>query len=483
MRIARIDLEQFGPFDAAAIDIPAPVAGQRGELVIFEGPNGSGKSAILQAIACSAAKPHLGGAPLDLWPLWTREPIARDPAADGFALMPPLRDVLQHLRTPKGAAYVTIEDDGASFRSTVGREGVAWAKEAEGSKVAERIEAIVSAAAGTATKLHWAAFAYKAHLSAPPRAAEGPAEIDAPPLRGALSFGTFAPVSTRLEELVTNIVCELESASAASLRPASGDRGEVMACAPDERQRRIDRIEDAMSEATGRAIHFEFPFAELAPKILIDGEKIPLSRIGEGMRRTLAWLSDLLIRLQRIAWARPMISPLDQDFWLILDDIDEGLHPTAQARILPALRRLFPNARFYVATHSPFLIASAGEGLVLSLRPDNRRRVTLAVPARRLEPGQSLEWVMEEVFSVETGFIDPATRSALAAHRRDINRLRRSKESLGAQDWNALLERRAKLLGLNEEVQSVVAMLEVPVRAVIEARVVSSTLPPDEVGE
>jgi hypothetical protein len=73
-------------------------------------------------------------------------------------------------------------------------------------------------------------------------------------------------------------------------------------------------------------------------------------------------------------------------------------------RILPALRRLFPNARIYLTTHSPFA------------------------------------------------------------------RLRR-KEAFAEADWQAFLARRAELMKLNEQVQTVVAMAEVPVQRVIDARI------------
>ena len=128
------------------------------------------------------------------------------------------------------------------------------------------------------------------------------------------------------------------------------------------RQRMIDTIARALSDVLLRAVTIEFQFGRQAPVVLLDSEPIPFELLGEGLRSTLAWLSDLLVRLHRIAWANPEISPLEQDFWLILDEIDESLHPTMQMRILPALRRLFPNARMYVTTHSPFVVASAAEG-------------------------------------------------------------------------------------------------------------------------
>jgi hypothetical protein len=142
-------------------------------------------------------------------------------------------------------------------------------------------------------------------------------------------------------------------------------------------------------------------------------------------------------------------------------------------RILPALRRLFPNARIYITTHSPFVVASAGEGYVFSIQPDADHRVRGPIPARRLEPGQSLEWVVEEIFGAETGVLDAFTRDRLHAHRNDINRLRR-KDAFGEDDWRAFLARRDELMRLGEQVQTVVAMQEVPVARAIEAHVTAA---------
>jgi hypothetical protein len=394
--------------------------------------------------------------------------------------MPPRRDAAQRARARSGAIRFTLEHRGAAFPATIDAEGLRWPEDAAASTIAEHIQATEHAAGGAPTKLRWAAFAYQAHLPTPIISSRGPAEIDAPPLRGALSFGASEPASGNLGQLLTNFDYELAKASTQSFRP--GALAEGVDRVADSRRLGLMQIEDALSQAIDRSIHFEFPFGQHSPKVLIDGEEVSLALLGEGLRSTLAWLSDLLVRLLRAPWADTSRSPLEQDFWLILDAIDEGLHPLQQGRLLPILRRLFPNARLYVATHSPFLVASAGCGVVFSLRPNARRRVSGALPARRLEPGQSLEWVVEEVFGAETGFIDPWTRAAIAAHRLDINRLRRKKEALTGPEWDALFARRATLLRLGEEVQSLVAMIEVPVRAVIDERTTINRPPPFEGG-
>ena len=181
------------------------------------------------------------------------------------------------------------------------------------------------------------------------------------------------------------------------------------------------------------------------------------------------------MRLERIVWIDITRSPMDQDFWLMLDEVEESLHPKMQARVLPALRKLFRNARIFAATHSPFVVASAGEGTVFAIRPGPDHRVRGQVEARPLKPGQSLDWVVTEIFDTQSGFIDPGTRQNLADHDDDIQKIQ-SKSSI---DWEAFFKRRDALMDLNDEVRTVVAMQEIPVRAEIDRQLRARTQPAD----
>src|SRR4029079_709402 len=180
--------------------------------------------------------------------------------------------------------------------------------------------------------------------------------------------------------------------------------------------------------------------------------------------RTLAWLVDLVARLELTPWKDVSRSPFDQDFWLLLDEVDQSLHPALQRHILPALRRLFPNAHIYASTHSPFVVASASEGYVFPIRPSKKTHlVTGETKPEALLPGQSLSWIVEEIFDTPSMFLDEETRSGLAAHERDVKVLR-TKKSI---DWVPFLENRRWLMSLNDEVATIVGMREVPIQDLI----------------
>jgi energy-coupling factor transporter ATP-binding protein EcfA2 len=452
MRLARLELKDIGPFEDAVFEIPEPAKGT-GELVLFEGPNGCGKTTILQAMAC-AAEPPTGGA--------YDEPTA---------LHAPFEELARRARSRNGPLTSAKVEEAGEFLVVNGpRHWVKWFP-AEGVRTpaAKLIIDAHSAARGEPNAaLRWAAFAYQGHQLTPIVATKGPANIEAPSLAGALSFGAVEPASAHFGQLLVNLDQEIAKAFLEAHRNGiSDERKAELDRLADARRRMVGEITQAISRALNRKVTIEVPVGQHSPTVFVDGEAIPVGLLGEGMRSTLAWLSDLLVRLERIPWVDTTRSPLEQDFWLILDEIEQSLHPTMQAHIYPALRELFPNARIYATTHSPFVVASLGEGTIFPIRPDRDHKVRGIVKARPLRPGQSLELVTSDIFQAPSGFVDQQTQDDVRAHDRDIIALRQKKDI----DWETFFVRRERLMSLNAEVQTLVAMQEVPVKNEIVRRI------------
>jgi energy-coupling factor transporter ATP-binding protein EcfA2 len=459
MRVEEIKLKEVGPFEDAVLQIPAPAAGQRGELVLFEGPNGSGKTTIAQVIACACAMaPKLHQPP--------EEPTLGAPE---MLLQARVRD-----QAGKGSALLEHRSSRLTVSSPLPRRK--WNPEPGGDSEPARL--LLDCARflwhSEDGLLSWAAFAYRGHQQTPVVSTKGPAEIVEHPLLGALSFGGQHPASNHFGQLLVNLDYELAKATLAAVEARRTGASAAIVLAAEQgaeaSRKALAACQRALSSVLGRSVQFEFPPREYTPRVLFDGEPIPLDLVGEGMRSTLSWLTDLLVRLYRIPWKDATTSPNEQPFWLILDEVDESLHPTQQMRLLPALRGMFPSANIYMTTHSPFVVASAGEGVVFPIRPDKDRRVRGSIEAKPLHPGQSLEWVTEEIFQASTGFIDAGSRDALRVHEADIARLRR-KEAFSDEDWRAFEDRRSRLFAMGEEIRAMVAMQEVPVRAGIEAAI------------
>lgn len=458
MRVTRLELDGIGPFEGAVFEFPAVAPGEKGELVLFEGENGSGKTTLLQAIA------------LALQP-------AGDIAKAPFFFRQRLRDKHAYLTA------VEIEHEGQRMRAWRDGSGYRSNSSAANSAVAEQIQRLRDAVAPDA-ETNWAAYSFASHQATPVIQVNGPQEISVRYLRRALWFGaqpvparspTQQPAATLptmpsappLGQLLCNFDYERSRAIAYGSKSSSQSQKLKLDRAASSYEDAISRMQDALSEVLDRRVQFDFQLGQPSPRILFDDQEIPLQLLGEGLRSTFSWLSDLLIQLLLTPWQDKTRSPLDQDFWLLLDEVDQSLHPQMQRRLIPVLRKLFKYARIYATTHSPFVIASAARGHVFSITPDPKtRRVSGPQRAIKLEPGQTLERIISEVFGSPSLFIDEATQKHLADHQQEIDRLRRGQ----AIDWAQFLPLRDWLWQRTEEVRTVVAMREIAVREKIDEK-------------
>lgn len=77
-----------------------------------------------------------------------------------------------------------------------------------------------------------------------------------------------------------------------------------------------------------------------------------------------------------IAWQIYMYSTEEKTgFTVIIDEIENHLHPTMQRQILPDILAAFPEACFIVSTHSPLIIGSVQDSNVYVLRYDSRNKI------------------------------------------------------------------------------------------------------------
>lgn len=148
----------------------------------------------------------------------------------------------------------------------------------------------------------------------------------------------------------------------------------------------------------------------IQPKLRIGSQTLNFSQIPDGVRVTLGWLADFLMRADAYKWApaaaesRPGI--------LLFDEIEGFLHPLWQRRILPALREALPTTQSIVTSHSPFVISSCpGSTIhVLNVNRDGTAYVERRVPA---PIGESITSTLKDIFGVESRF-DVETETQLA---------------------------------------------------------------------
>jgi predicted ATP-binding protein involved in virulence len=85
---------------------------------------------------------------------------------------------------------------------------------------------------------------------------------------------------------------------------------------------------------------------------------LPVSQLSDGIRGVVALVADLAFRCVRLNGFHGPTAPEETDGIVLIDEIDQHLHPGWQQRILPALRNAFPRVQFIVTTHSPEVLST-----------------------------------------------------------------------------------------------------------------------------
>jgi len=97
---------------------------------------------------------------------------------------------------------------------------------------------------------------------------------------------------------------------------------------------------------------------------------------SQGTQSVLQWLAYVLINYAKYYGYPSNLA--EQPGIMIIDEIDAHLHPTAQQRILPALRHHFPKMQIFCSTHSPLMLIGLQPGQIHVLQRDSQGTVTVS---------------------------------------------------------------------------------------------------------
>jgi hypothetical protein len=143
------------------------------------------------------------------------------------------------------------------------------------------------------------------------------------------------------------------------------------------------------------------------------GGRFPLEALADGYRLSFNWILDLY------AWAL-RADAIDSEGQvsgiLLIDEIEQHLHPSLQAEVLPRLSELFPKMQLFVTTHSPLVVLDAKPEEVVVLRREGNEIVAEPhVPDFR---GYSAEDVLTDPRLFDTPEVfGSEKREALERHR------------------------------------------------------------------
>ena len=169
-----------------------------------------------------------------------------------------------------------------------------------------------------------------------------------------------------------------------------------------------------------------------------DPESVPiyLGHASSGTAGTLLWIRWLALKMVHYYgfpedWAqRPAI--------LLIDEIENHLHPTWQRRVIPALQKHFPRLQIFATTHSPFVVAGLKKGQVHLLQRDAEGVVTATTNERDV-----IGWTADEILQTLMGVDEPTDQ--LTIDRAVRLRQLRGQEILTAEEESEMNELRRQV--------------------------------------
>ena len=140
----------------------------------------------------------------------------------------------------------------------------------------------------------------------------------------------------------------------------------------------------------------------------------------------------------------------DKPAILLIDEIENHLHPTWQRRVIPALQKHFPGLQIFATTHSPFVVAGLQAGQVHLLDRNADGVVTASTNEQDI-----IGWTTDEILRTFMGVDEPTDELTIQRSKR-LRELR-GKESLSDEERDELENLRQQV---NEDLLSSSSPLE-----------------------
>jgi len=163
---------------------------------------------------------------------------------------------------------------------------------------------------------------------------------------------------------------------------------------PDVRQVGVTRAKvmvnrQRLIEVDGKSISYEESQEIVGKEVVLDmntGKRIPAHAISEGTMLALGLLTVLM-------------NP-NQPNLVLLDDVEQGLHPTAQRHLIAVFKEILeknPNLRIIFSTHSPYIVDELTPSQVHVLSNANSG----FTHSKRLDEHPDVEWAKQTLTTGE----------------------------------------------------------------------------------
>ncbi|HKZ01516.1 MAG TPA: AAA family ATPase [Pyrinomonadaceae bacterium] len=143
------------------------------------------------------------------------------------------------------------------------------------------------------------------------------------------------------------------------------------------------------------------------------GQNIPLEGWADGYRKTLAWILDLYAWAMR---ANCITKTGDVNGIVLIDELEQHLHPSMQTKLLSRLSLLLPHAQIIATTHSPLIALGASPDELVVLKRQGRKVV--AYQGVRDFCGYSVEDMLSDPKLFDSDVYTPEVTEKLQRYRK-----------------------------------------------------------------
>lgn len=176
-------------------------------------------------------------------------------------------------------------------------------------------------------------------------------------------------------------------------------------------------------------------------------EPVYLGGLSAGTQGTLLWIYALALRVaSHYLWDEDGQDWRKKPAILLIDEIENHLHPTWQRRVIPALLEHFPGLQIFATTHSPFVLAGLRAGQVQLLE---RTKADEPFVHATTNTEDIIGWTADEILRTYMGVDDPTDQ--LTVNRANRLRQLREKEELTPAEQSEMDQLRRQI---NEDLLS-----------------------------
>ena len=137
------------------------------------------------------------------------------------------------------------------------------------------------------------------------------------------------------------------------------------------------------------------------------GYPLTLKELSEGYRSIIIFVCDFLIKLsQSCAEGNDVFQ---EHGVVLIDEIDQHLHPRWQLTIVKKLRNLFPNIQFIMTTHSPVIVLGSSEDALFFRVERQEGSTTVSEPYFRSSMDKMMlnTLITSSLFNLDTAAMSP----------------------------------------------------------------------------